>query len=72
VDALIDQGNEQIDDAKRTALLTQAHALAMSDYPVIPLYQYTTDRLVKPYVGGYSLTNYIDQRVTQDMYIVKH
>ncbi|CAB3748777.1 Periplasmic oligopeptide-binding protein [Paraburkholderia humisilvae] len=72
VDALIEQGNQQTDEAKRTALLTQAHALAMNDYPVIPLYQYATNRLVKPYVGGYSLTNYIDQRVTQDMYIVKH
>ncbi|CAB3752298.1 Periplasmic oligopeptide-binding protein [Paraburkholderia solisilvae] len=72
VDALIDQGNAQVDDAKRAALLTQAHALAMNDYPVIPLYQYATNRLVKPYVGGYSSTNYIDQRVTQDMYIVKH
>jgi oligopeptide transport system substrate-binding protein len=72
VDALIEQGNQQLDDAKRSALLTQAHALAMNDYPVIPLYQYASNRLVKPYVGGYSLSNYIDQRVTQDMYIVKH
>src|ERR1700754_1687896 len=72
VDALIEQGNQQTDDAKRSALLTQAHALAMNDYPLIPLYQYAVNRLVKPYVGGYMLTNYLDQRVTQDMYIVKH
>jgi oligopeptide transport system substrate-binding protein len=71
VDALIEQGNQQTDDAKRSALLTQAHTLAMSDYPLIPLYQYAVNRLVKPYVGGYTLTNYLDQRVTQDMYIVK-
>ncbi|MFC0400270.1 peptide ABC transporter substrate-binding protein [Paraburkholderia rhizosphaerae] len=72
VDALIDQGNQQLDEAKRAALLTQAHVLAMNDYPVIPLYQYSNNRLVKPYVGGYSLANYLDQRLTQDMYIVKH
>jgi oligopeptide transport system substrate-binding protein len=72
VDALIEQGNQQTDDAKRSALLTQAHALAMNDYPLIPLYQYAVNRLVKPFVGGYALTNYLDQRVTQDMYIVKH
>lgn len=72
VDALIDQGNQQLDDAKRAALLTQAQSLAMNDYPMIPLFQYSADRLVKPYVGGYALTNYVDQRASQDMYIVRH
>jgi oligopeptide transport system substrate-binding protein len=72
VDALVDQANQQLDDAKRAALLTQAQTLAMNDYPMIPLFQYSADRLVKPYVGGYALTNYTDQRESQDMYIVKH
>ncbi|GAB2898542.1 peptide ABC transporter substrate-binding protein [Paraburkholderia jirisanensis] len=72
VDALIDEGNRQLDDAQRTALLTQAQALAMADTPLIPLFQYSGDRLVKPYVGGYTLTNYVDQRATQDLYIIKH
>ncbi|AJZ61731.1 bacterial extracellular solute-binding s, 5 Middle family protein [Paraburkholderia fungorum] len=72
VDKLIDEGNQQLDDAKRTALLTQAHDLAMNDYPVVSLFQYSADRLVKPYVGGYKSTNYLDQRATQDMYLIKH
>ncbi|MCX4162654.1 MULTISPECIES: peptide ABC transporter substrate-binding protein [Paraburkholderia] len=72
VDALIAQGNQQTDDAKRTALLTQAHALAMNDYPLIPLFQYSADRLVKSYLGGYLPTNYIDMRSSQDLYVIKH
>jgi oligopeptide transport system substrate-binding protein len=72
VDALVDQANAQLDDAKRTALLTQAHALAMSETPIIPLFQYSADRLVKPYVGGYQDTNYVDQRASQDMYLLAH
>lgn len=72
VDALVDQANAQLDDAQRTALLTQAHNLAMSETPLIPLFQYSADRLVKPYVGGYLATNYIDQRASQDMYLLAH
>ena len=53
VDELIAQGNQQTDQAKRKALMTQASKLAMDDYPLIPLYQYVQARTVKPYVGGY-------------------
>jgi oligopeptide transport system substrate-binding protein len=71
-DALVNEANQQSDEAKRAPLLTQAFALAMSDTPLVPLFQYSSARLVKSYVGGYSLTNYVDQRATQDMYILKH
>ncbi|PRE81467.1 peptide ABC transporter substrate-binding protein [Burkholderia gladioli] len=72
VDQLIDQANQKLDDKERTALLTQAHDLAMNDYPMLPLFQYSADRLVKSYVGGYSLSNVIDMRASQDMYLIKH
>ncbi|RDK03050.1 peptide ABC transporter substrate-binding protein [Paraburkholderia lacunae] len=72
VDKLVDEANQQLDDTRRTTLLTQAHDLAMGDYPMVPLFQYSADRLVKPYVGGYTPTNYVDQRATQDMYLIKH
>jgi oligopeptide transport system substrate-binding protein len=72
VDALVDQANAQPDDAHRAALLTQAHNLAMNDTPMIPLFQYSADRLVKPYVAGYLPTNYVDQRASQDMYLLAH
>ncbi|PMS35036.1 oligopeptide transport system substrate-binding protein [Trinickia symbiotica] len=72
VDALVDEANRQLDDGRRTELLTEAHALAMRDYPLIPLFQYSADRLVKSYVGGYLPTNYVDMRASQDLYIVRH
>ncbi|MBB3260863.1 oligopeptide transport system substrate-binding protein [Paraburkholderia bannensis] len=72
VDDQVAQANLQSDDAKRREMLTQAFALAMRDTPLLPLYQYSAARLVKSYVGGYKLTNNIDQRASQDMYILKH
>lgn len=72
VDELVALANARLDSNERTALLTRAHTLAMEDYPMIPLFQYSADRLVKPYVGGYSATNYVDQRASQDLYIVAH
>ncbi|RAR61336.1 oligopeptide transport system substrate-binding protein [Paraburkholderia unamae] len=71
-DGLANDANQQSDEAKRKSLLTQAFAQAMVDYPIVPLFQYSNARLVKSYVAGYSLTNYLDQRATQDMYILKH
>lgn len=70
--ALIDEGNQQLDPAKRKVLLTQAAKMIMEDYPIIPLLQYTVPRLVKPYVGGYSTTNALDRYRGKDLYIVKH
>lgn len=72
VDAQVAEANLQSDDAKRRDMLTQAFATAMRDYPLVPFYQYSAARLVKSYVGGYTLTNNIDQRASQDMYILKH
>lgn len=72
VDALIAQGSNETDEAKRTALLTQADQLAMQDYPVVPLYQRVTARLVRWYVGGYTDLDPMDRVPSQDLYIIKH
>ena len=69
---LINQGTAQTDQAKRKALLTQASAMIMEDYPMIPLLQYSLPRLVKSWVGGYSLENAQDRFRSKDLYIVKH
>jgi oligopeptide transport system substrate-binding protein len=71
-DALIKEANATTDQAKRTQLQTQAAKLAMDDYPMLPLLQYTLVRLVKSYVGGYSLKNPMDRYRSKDLYIVKH
>ena len=71
-DELIVQGNAATDPAKREALLTQAARIAMDDYPVIPLLQYSVPRLIKPWVGGYDEANGMDRYRSKDFYIVKH
>jgi oligopeptide transport system substrate-binding protein len=70
-DALIDEGNSSLDPAKRKQLLTQGAKLAMEDYPMLPLLQYTVPRLVKSYVGGYTSTNTLDRYRGKDLYIIK-
>jgi oligopeptide transport system substrate-binding protein len=69
---LIEQGAQQTDPAKRSALLTQASEMIMADYPMIPLLQYSLPRLVKSYVGGYSTANLMDRFRSKDLYIIKH
>ena len=72
VDALIGQGNQSLEPAKRKALLTGAAKTAMNDYPVIPLFQYARSRLIKSYVGGWNVPNPMDGYKTQYLYIVAH
>jgi oligopeptide transport system substrate-binding protein len=69
---LIIEGTSQTDAAKRKQLLTQATKMIMEDYPIIPLVQYSLPRLVKSYVGGYSLENAQDRFRSKDLYIIKH
>ena len=71
-DELIAQGNASSDPARREALLTQAARLAMDDYPLIPLLQYSVPRLIKPWVGGYDDANGMDRYRSKDFWIVKH
>ena len=46
--------------------------MIMDDYPMIPLVQYSLPRLVKSWVGGYSLQNAQDRVRSKDLYIIKH
>lgn len=71
-DELIHQGNMSLDANKRKTLMTEAAKLIMEDYPMIPLLQYTVPRLVKSYVGGYTLVNVMDRFRMKDLYIIKH
>jgi oligopeptide transport system substrate-binding protein len=69
---MIVQGEHSDEAASRKQLLTQATKLIMDDYPMIPLLQYSLPRLVKSYVGGYSLKNAQDRYRSKDIYIIKH
>jgi oligopeptide transport system substrate-binding protein len=69
---LIVQAEQSDEPSKRKQLLTQASKMIMDDYPIVPLVQYSLPRLVKSYVGGYSLQNSQDRFRSKDLYIIKH
>jgi len=69
---LINQAEQNDDAGKRKGLLTQATKMIMDDYPIIQFVQYSLPRLVKAYIGGYSLLNAQDRFRSKDLYIIKH
>ncbi len=69
---LIQQANATTDAVLREKLLTEAARIIMDDYPMVPVLQYSLPRLVKSYVGGYSLKNPVDRYRSKDLYIIKH
>lgn len=71
-EALLVKGTQQIDPVKRKQYLDEGIRMVMEDYPIVPLVQYSLPRLVKSYVGGYSLQNAQDRFRSQDLYIIKH
>ncbi|WP_410499869.1 peptide ABC transporter substrate-binding protein [Chitinibacter sp. S2-10] len=69
---LFKQASVTADAAKREQLLSEGAKMTMEEYPMIPLLQYVSSRLVKSYVGGYEVKNPLDRRRTQNFYIIKH
>jgi len=55
-DDLLDLAAKTADSAHRRTLLEAAERLMLSDYPVIPIYFYSSKRLIKPYVKGETIT----------------
>ncbi|KEK09563.1 peptide ABC transporter substrate-binding protein [Lysinibacillus fusiformis] len=47
---LLDQSNTEADPAKRLELLQQAESIAVSEFPVVPIYYYTNLSVVQDYV----------------------
>ena len=55
-DALLREAAQTVDPAKRFGLLRDAEALVLDEAPVIPIYHYSINDLVKPYVRGLYIT----------------
>ena len=51
-DSLLDEAAVTPDPSSRKILLEKAEARMLSDYPVIPIYFYSSKRLIKPYIRG--------------------
>ena len=51
-DRLIHDAGLEVNPEKRFAMLAEAERIVLADGPVIPIYHYSTNELVKPYVRG--------------------
>ena len=71
-DELVRQASASADPVRRKALMTQALRAEMDDYPLIPLLQMSTPRLVKPWIGGYDDANDQDTFRSKDFYVIRH
>ncbi|WP_156294237.1 oligopeptide ABC transporter substrate-binding protein OppA [Serratia oryzae] len=57
---------------ERAALYQKAEAQLDKDSVIAPVYYYVNARLVKPYVGGYTETDPLDNVYDKNLYIIKH
>ncbi|PWD88251.1 ABC transporter substrate-binding protein [Ignatzschineria cameli] len=56
----------------RVKAYQEAERILDEDSAIVPIYYYVSPRLVKPYVGGYSVNNPLGYAYTKDMYIIEH
>ncbi|EMH4160841.1 oligopeptide ABC transporter substrate-binding protein OppA [Pluralibacter gergoviae] len=57
---------------ERSELYNKAEQQLDKDSAIVPVYYYVNARLVKPWVGGYTGKDPMDNTYTRDMYIIKH
>ena len=55
----------------RVKAYQEAEKILDQDSTIVPIYYYVSPRLVKPYVGGYSVNNPLGYAYTKDMYIIE-
>ena len=74
--------SEEFDKAMRSSITAtsqedrvkayqEAEKILDQDSTIVPIYYYVSPRLVKPYVGGYSVNNPLGYAYTKDMYIIE-
>lgn len=57
---------------ERADLYQKAEGQLDKDSAIVPVYYYVNARLVKPYVGGYTGKDPLDNVYAKDLYIIKH
>ncbi len=57
---------------ERSGIYQQAEQRLDQDSAIVPVYYYVNARLVKPYVGGYTGKDPLDNVYVKDLYIIKH
>lgn len=71
-DKLIADTLKVTDEAQRSELYSKAEQQLEKDSAIVPVYYYVNARLVKPWVGGYSGKDPMDNIHVKDLYIIKH
>ncbi len=51
-DELLDRAASKVDPSERRLLLQNAEKMMLEDYPILPIYFFSSKRLIKPYVHG--------------------
>ncbi|MEY8709367.1 oligopeptide ABC transporter substrate-binding protein OppA [Mangrovibacter phragmitis] len=59
-------------EEERAELYNKAEQLLDKDSVIVPVYYYVNARLVKPWVGGYTGKDPLDNVYVKDLYIIKH
>ncbi len=67
-DTLLDRAAATANPSDRRDLLERAEKIMLSDYPVIPIYFYSSKRLIKPYVKG-ARTNPLNRLYSKHLFI---
>ncbi len=70
-DSLLEAAASTPNAAKRKEILEEAEKLMLSHYPIIPIYFYSSKRLIKPYVKG-AHTNPLNRLYSRGLYIEAH
>ncbi|QUG75909.1 oligopeptide ABC transporter substrate-binding protein OppA [Erwinia sp. E602] len=60
------------DEGKRAEVYARAEKILDNDSAIAPVYYYKNIRLVKPYVGGYTGKDPLDNIRDKNLYIIKH
>ncbi|WP_275269060.1 oligopeptide ABC transporter substrate-binding protein OppA [Pantoea ananatis] len=71
-DKLMKDALATTDDKARSADYEKADQQLDKDSVIVPLYYYVNTRLVKPYVGGYTGKDPLDNVADRNLYIIKH
>lgn len=71
-DHLLEKATESLYVAERDVLYHKAESLLAEEVPLIPLLHSAVVYLVKPYIGGLSDRNTMNQFYTKDLHIAKH
>jgi len=70
-DQLLAEISAERDPQQRLQLMSQAERMVIRDLPVLPIYFYTTKRLIKPCVAGV-VPNVMDHQYTKSVRILAH